>query len=92
MTRSRTAALTIAGVAAAGVLALAGCSKFTEPYKDAPRSGNDNGAAADLIRMPDGFSNVAAKCDGPNRIYVAYKGNSNRAALAVVAGDPRCTK
>lgn len=38
-------------------LALAGCGdKFAEPFKDAPRSGNENGAPMDLIRMSDGFS------------------------------------
>lgn len=79
-----------AAVVTAGLL-LAGCSnKFTEPFKDAPRSGHDNGAPMDVIRMSDGFSNVGAKCDGPNRIYVAYHGDNKYASLAVVANDPRC--
>ena len=83
----------VAAAIATATLALAtGCSKYTEPFKDAPRSGNDNGAPADLIRMPDGFSNAASKCDGPNRVYVAYHGDSGYAAIAVVPNDPRCTK
>lgn len=80
-----------AATAALALLLTAGCSKFTEPYKDAPR-GSTNAGPADTITMPDGFSNIAAKCDGPNRVYVAYKGDANRAAVAVVPNDPRCTR
>ena len=83
-------------IAAAGlalvVLSLAGCSKFTEPFKDAPRSGVDNGQPADLIRMPDGFSNAATKCDHGNRIYISYHGDAASAAIAVVPADPTCAK
>ncbi len=68
----------------------AGCNGFTEPFKDAPRSGVDNGQPADLIRFPDGFSNAATKCDHGNRIYVAYHGENPYAAIAVVANDPTC--
>lgn len=70
-----------------GVLMLAGCSdKTKEPWRDAPTSPERNSEPASIIEMPDGFSNVATKCDHGNRIYVAYKGDQNRAALAVVAG------
>ncbi|TDD95823.1 hypothetical protein [Actinomadura rubrisoli] len=72
------------------LLGTAGCSKYMEPFKDAPRSGVDNGAPADLIRMPDGFSNAATKCDHGNRVYVAYHGDSAYAAIAVVPADPTC--
>ncbi|MFE1192880.1 hypothetical protein ACFW6E_08775 [Streptomyces olivaceoviridis] len=83
--------LTTAALAAvAAVSLLAGCSKFTEPFKDAPRSGHDNGSPADLIRMPDGFSNAATKCDHGNRVYIAYHGDSKYAAIAVVPADPTC--
>lgn len=91
ITRNRIAVA--AAATAIGVLLLAGCGdKYTEPFKDAPRSHNDNGAPMDVIRMSDGFSNVGAKCDGPNRVYVAYHGDSKYAALAVVPNDPRCTR
>lgn len=73
------------------VLALSGCSKAVEPFRDAPLRGHDDGPARG-INMPDGFSNVAAKCDGPNMVYVAFKGDANRAAISVVPNDPRCTK
>ena len=81
----------VAAAIATATLALAtGCSKYTEPFKDAPRSGNDNGAPADLVRMPDGFSNVSTKCDHGNRLYVAYHGDSGYAAITVVPADPTC--
>jgi PBP1b-binding outer membrane lipoprotein LpoB len=78
-------------VVAAAVLLAAGCTaKATEPYNDAPRSGTENSTPADVVTFPDGFSNVASKCDGPNRVYVAFHADAPYAALAVVPGDPRC--
>lgn len=82
--------LTIAAAIAAALFALAGCAKYAEPFKDAPRSRVDNGAPADLIRFPDGFSNAATKCDHGNRVYVAYHGDSAYGAIAVVPADPSC--
>lgn len=79
-----------ASAAAVGLLALTGCAKYSEPFKDAPRSGVSNGSPADLIRMPDGFSNAATKCDHGNRIYTAYHGDSKYGAIAVVPQDPTC--
>jgi hypothetical protein len=90
MTTTRRRATIAAAIAASTLTLLTGCAKYTEPFKDAPRSHNDNGAPADLIRMPDGFSNVATKCDGPNRIYVAYHGDNKYAAITVVPSDPTC--
>lgn len=93
MRTTRTRVIAAAVTVTAALALLAGCSnKFTEPFKDAPRSGADNGAPMDVIRMSDGFSNIGAKCDGPNRVYVAYHGDNKYASLAVVANDPRCTK
>ena len=78
-------------VATLALVGLAGCGdKATEPFKDAPRSGSDNNLPADIVRMPDGFSNAATKCDHGNRIYSAFKGDSNRASIAVVPKDPSC--
>ncbi len=87
--RTRTIPLALAALAAA--TALSGCgAKASEPFKDAPR-GASNTAPADTITMPDGFSNVASKCDGPNRVYVIFKGDLYYGSIAVVANDPRCT-
>jgi hypothetical protein len=80
--------LIIAGI---GILALAGCSsKYTEPFKDAPRTQESNNDPAQVIRMPDGFSNLSSKCDGPNRVYVIYHGDNAYGSIAVAANDPRC--
>lgn len=88
-TRTRITAAALAAVA--GLALIAGCSgKYAEPFKDAPRSGTDNGSPADVIRFPDGFSNASTKCDHGNRIYVAYHGDHAYAAVAVVPADPTC--
>lgn len=81
--------LAIAGLCA---LALAGCNsqKATEQFRDAPRSAVVNDQSADVIEMPDGFSNLATKCDHGNRIYVAFHGDSAYASLTAVAHDPSC--
>jgi hypothetical protein len=70
-------------------LTLTGCSKFTEPFKDAPRGASNTGPA-DTITMPDGFSNAATKCDHGNRIYVVYHADSAYGSIAVVPQDPTC--
>ncbi len=47
----------------------------------------------DVVVFPeavDGFSNVSAKCDGPNRVYVVYHGDSKYGTVAVAPNDPRC--
>lgn len=80
----------LAALSAAIVLALSGCGdKAVEPFKDAPR-GATNGGAADTVTMPDGFSNVATKCDHGNRLYVAFHGDSPYASIVVVPNDPTC--
>lgn len=81
----------IIGTVAAGALLLGACGtdKGTERFKDAGRGSTNNGDA-DTVTFPDGFSNVATKCDHGNRVYVAFKGDANRAAIAVVAADPTC--
>lgn len=70
-------------------LSASSCDKVNEPYRDAPR-GASNTAPADTITFPDGFSNVASKCDGPNRVYVIFKADFTYGSVAVVPNDPRC--
>lgn len=83
---------TVAGLVASGLFVFLGASNCsaTEYLKDSGVSGR-NTAPAEIGNMPDGFNNWAAKCDGPNMVYVIYHGSQNRGALAVVANDPRCT-
>lgn len=77
-----------------GVIALVlvtgcGVQKNEEPFKDAPR-GQTNSSPADTIEMPDGFSNVATKCDHGNRIYVIFKKDSSYGSVAVVPNAEGC--
>lgn len=69
-----------------------GCSeKQQEKFRDAPRAEN-NDEPAETMTMPDGFSNVAHKCDGPNMVYVIFKGDSAYGSIDVVPNDPRCPR
>lgn len=72
-------------------LVLSGCSwdKAAEPFNDAPR-GHENSGPADVITMPDGFSNVATKCDHGNRVYVVFKQDNPYGSISVVKDDPTC--
>lgn len=86
---NRRITLPVFALAALAVLSLTSCAKMTEPFKDAPVSGR-NTDPADLVTFPDGFSNIATKCDHSNRVYTVYHANSPYAALAVVPNDPTC--
>lgn len=92
MTTTRKTAYAAAALIAAAVLALAGCSnKQRQQFNDAPRQAVQNNDPAQIITMPDGFNNVASKCDGPNRVYVVFHSDSAYGSVSVVANDPRCT-
>jgi hypothetical protein len=87
--KHRITAVAAAGFAI-GALTLTGCmDKATEPFKDAPRGTTNNGKA-DVVTMPDGFSNVATKCDHGNRIYTAFHGDHTYGSITVVPADPTC--
>lgn len=81
--------VSLAVLGVASVLALSGCGKAMEPYQDADIQSR-NTSPAIVGTMPDGFSNFASKCDGPNRVYVIFKGDNPYGSLHVVANDPRC--
>lgn len=81
------------GIAVVGVLALSGCGKIIESTNDSPVTGKDDLTPAEIIAMPDGFSNVSTKCDRHgNRIYTAFHGTNAAAAIFVVPADPSCAK
>ena len=82
------AAAAVVGVSVA-VLVACGVGKATEPFQDADR-GTSNTAPADTITFPDGFSNVATKCDHGNRVYVIFKGDGLYGSVAVAPNDPSC--
>jgi uncharacterized lipoprotein len=73
-----------------GVVAACGSdSKEFEQFKDAER-GTSNTESADTITFPDGFSNVATKCDHGNRVYVLFKGSGSYGSIAVVPDAKGC--
>lgn len=87
---TRRIAAAVAGVIIAlGTLTACDLDKFTEPFKDAHKSGT-NGGPAEVGTMPDGFSNWSTKCDHGNRVYVVYHGDSKYGSIAVAPGDPTC--
>lgn len=92
ITRRKVVALLTAVLFVIGGGVLTGCGdKFTEPFKDAPRSHKDTGTPTDVIRFADGFSNVGSSCDRyGNRVYVAYHGDSAYASIFVLKDDPSC--
>ena len=88
--RGNATLLVMAGVAIVLLLVvLSSCAKANEPFKDAPTSGR-NDSPAQIIEMPDGFSNLAGKCDGQNYVYVVFHGDNKYGSIAVVPNDPRC--
>lgn len=91
MNKKRLISLAALAVGVTIATTAAGCDKYNEPYRDAPRTNTSNVAPAQVITMPDGFNNLASKCDGPNRVYVVYHGDHTYGSVAVVPNDPRCT-
>lgn len=86
----RLTARAAAAGAAAAIALLAGCSqKAAEPFRDAPVSGHQS-SPAEVIEMPDGFSNVADKCDGHgHRVYVLFHSDGSYGSVTAVS-DPGC--
>lgn len=87
----------LAGVGLAVVVGATatGCGLFSgktfKPFNDAAR-GAEHTEPAEIVVMPDGFSNLATKCGpGGMRYTVAFHYDANYAAIAVTA-DPACPK
>ncbi|MGW7100340.1 hypothetical protein [Streptomyces sp. NPDC054838] len=87
--RPRLIALTAATLI--GLASLTGCASLTEPWNDAPIEKKYDDPA-EVYSMPDGFANVATKCDHHgNRIYTTRGADSGGGkAVAVVPKDPSC--
>jgi len=84
----RRAIIPIAGL----LLLAAGCSQGSygnsHGIRDAPveSAGNQNNGPAHIITFPNGFENVAFKCDGVVGIYTTTR----QAAPVVIPNDPHC--
>ena len=68
------------------------CESIQEPFNDAPRSSATFDGPADIITMPDGFSNWATKCVQGSRIFAAYHGEAPYASGFAIPNDPTCPK
>ena len=92
--------LAVMMVGVALVIVLSGCSPDSKG--DAPEPTPDsivNGTSTQVIRMPDGFRNVAVTCYGTNGVYVTSRGTFQTGSkdfvplasgLFVVPNDPHC--
>lgn len=83
------------------VLALGGCTSDTKTDAPEPTPENIvNGTHTQVIRMPDGFRNLAFTCYGTVGVYVTSRGWIEASAskelvplpssIAVLANDPHC--
>lgn len=75
--------------AAASVVLLVGCGTAERGTVDSPVEAGpqQNNAPAHIVNFPDGFPNIAIKCDGRTGIYTTTR----EAAPTVIPDDPRCT-
>lgn len=90
----------LAIVAAGGLLAaglLAGCgNESQEDGADVPSSAIKDGTRMGVMRMPDGFRNVAYGCVNGDLVYVTSRGNpasdtSIPSSVVVLPDDPYCS-
>ncbi len=77
-------------IVACAALSVAGCGG--EAVKDATKSGQTvDRRPAEVIAFPDGFRNVASKCDGHgHRVYSSSSGQSGTYPNLAVIDDPDC--
>lgn len=92
----------ILAILAVLLVVLTGCESDTK--KDAPEPTPDNiinGTNTQVIRMPDGFRNVAFSCYGTVGMYVTSRGwiqgsvqdiASLPSSIAVLENDPHCKR
>lgn len=80
------------GISAAALVILSstGCARFAEEWNDAPIERKDDSPAV-VYSMPDGFANVASKCDGNGFRFFTTRGAESGGGKAVaVIADPTC--
>lgn len=83
-------ALTLAGLLTAG-----GCGTKSDAPEPSP-SNIINGSNTQVIKMPDGFRNIAFTCYGPVGVYVTSRGvaetDPQPSGVTVLANDPHCAR
>lgn len=99
MTNTKRVILAVVGIVAI-LISLVACAGSTHQSAPNPAEVNHQ-AAREVIEMPEGFRNVAEKCDsGGNMILVTSRGmllDDNSAGalpsgIAVILNDPRCKR
>jgi hypothetical protein len=91
VSRRRIAVLSLGAALLGASLTACGMSeKYTEPFRDAPRTGTDNSAAT-VFTMPDGFGNGATKCLAGTgvRVTTLYHQDSDYGSVSTIL-DPAC--
>jgi hypothetical protein len=90
MTRRKIAAIAVGTALLGATLTACGIEKYSEPFRDAPRSGTDNGPAL-VFTMPDGFGNGATKClEGTGvRVTTLYHQDGAYGSVSTIL-DPAC--
>jgi hypothetical protein len=82
----------LAGAAAAVALGVTGCSSMTEPWNDAPVQRKIDTPAV-ILSMPDGFANVAEKCDeSGNLITTTRDGQGGGKVVSMLHVPDVCPK
>lgn len=88
-TITRKKVLAIGALLVVAALALGACSaKSQEQFKDSGTGTRDR-TPAEVIEMPDGFSNIATKCVGDIRYTVVFHNNDKYGSVSTVV-DPAC--
>jgi hypothetical protein len=78
------------------LIGLVACSA-TKRDAPEPESGSiRNGTHTRVIKMPNGFRNIAATCEGTTGIYVTSRGvaetDPQPSSVAVLPNDPACAR
>lgn len=82
----------IAGIGVAGILALSSCASATEPWNDAPVDRKVDDPAV-ILSMPDGYANVAQKCDDSGHLmFTTRDGKGGGKVVSVVTDPAACPK
>lgn len=90
--KRRTKYAIAAGAAGALALGVTGCSSVTEEWNDAPVQRKIDTPAV-ILSMPDGFANVAEKCDeSGNLITTTRDGNGGGKVVSMLHVPDVCPK
>lgn len=80
--------------ALAALLLLAGCGATKGDAPEPSPSNILNGTNTQVIKMPDGFRNIAFTCYGTVGVYVTSRGvaetDPQPSGVTVLANDPHC--